>query len=384
MKKIIAITGSRSEYDLMSSLYVAMHKDPEIDFSIIVTGAHLSPTYGYSVKQIEADGLRILQKIESLLDADSRSARIKSASISLQSAINIISDAAPDLLLCAGDREEVIITSLIGGYLGIPTLHFYGGDHVQDSHIDNPIRHATSKLSTAHFVTLEQHKHRLIAMGEPENRIHVVGNLALDRFVHFSPHSKSDIHKHFEIKYNFNNFALMIFHPIVEEEKKAGVYFEYILKSLIEMKIDTFIGYPNSDPGNRSIIEIIEKYQNNRHFIFYKNLPRDWFLSIYKNSDFIIGNSSSGIIEAASVPMPAINVGHRQTSRASSGHVIYCAPNPEDIQKAIVKACSPTFRAHVATIKNIYGDGNCTKKALDKIKCTNFMEMLYKNEDPLI
>ena len=171
MKKIIAFTAIRSEYDLLSSLYKLLNADENIDLKLIVSGAHLSKTYGYSVKDIEADGFDILAKIETLIDSDTKASRIKSAAILFQSCIDIIANYNPDLIIFAGDREEVIVASLVGGYLEIPTVHFFGGDHVEDSHIDNPVRHATSKLSSAHFVSTLEHKKRLIAMGEKEERI---------------------------------------------------------------------------------------------------------------------------------------------------------------------------------------------------------------------
>ena len=171
MKKIVAFTAIRSEYDLLSSLYKLLNNDENIDLRLIVSGAHLSKTYGYSVKDIEADGLNILAKIETLLDSDTRASRIKSASILLQSSIDVIANYNPELIIFAGDREEVMVASLIGGYLEIPTIHFFGGDHVEDSHVDNPVRHAASKLSSVHFVSTLEHKKRLIAMGEKEKRI---------------------------------------------------------------------------------------------------------------------------------------------------------------------------------------------------------------------
>ena len=382
-QKILAITGARSEYGLMSPLFERLSSDPTVELKLLVTGAHLSPLYGHSASQIENDGLDILLRIESLLDADSRASRIKTASIFLQGAIDTVAQYNPDLILYAGDREEVIMGGLIGGYLGIPTLHFYGGDHVQDSHIDNPVRHATSKLSTGHMVTLEQHRQRLIRMGEPAERIHVIGNIALDRFVQHQPDSAEEVCRTMNVGKDFVPFAMMIFHPVGNEEEVADVYFERILNALKSRGIRTFVGYPNSDPGNRRIISMIDKYTSDANFRFYRNLDTHTFLSIYKNALFIIGNSSSGIIESASVPIPAINVGLRQTSRIAGENVIYCRPEAQDILEAIDLARSDTFRERISTIRNPYGSGDSAQKALDIIKRTNWRAMLAKNEDAL-
>lgn len=382
-QKILAITGARSEYGLMSPLFELLRADAATELKLLVTGSHLSPLYGHSVKQIEKDGFDILLRIESLLDSDSRASRIKTASIFLQGAIDTVASYNPDLILFAGDREEVMMGALIGGYLGIPTLHFYGGDHVQDSHIDNPIRHATSKLSSGHMVTLEQHRQRLIRMGEAPERIHVVGNIALDRFVSHQPDSPEAIRKTMQVADDFTPHALMIFHPVGEEEHVADAHYEHILQSLLARGIKTYAGYPNSDPGNRRIIAMIEKYRDHPNFHFYRNLDTHTFLSIYKTARFIIGNSSSGVIESASVPIPAINVGIRQTNRVAAENVIFCKAEPDAILAAIDRVTSERFLQQIASIRNPYGDGDSAQKAFAIIKRTDWHSMLAKNEDAL-
>ncbi len=383
MKKILAITGIRSDYDLLSPLYQLLNDCDQIELKLLVSGAHLSHSYGNTVDYIKKDNFDILLQIETLIDSDSNQSRIKSASILLQNSIDVIAQYKPDLIIYAGDREDVIVGSLIGGYLEIPTIHFYGGDHVKDSHIDNPVRHATSKLSTIHMVTLEDHKKRLVAMGELPERIFVVGNIALDRFSNFIPYSIDEINDILKPDVNFNEFALMIFHPVVEEKENAHEYFENILVSLKRKNIKTFISYPNIDPGSKKILEIIEKYSNDTNFYFYKNLERNLFISIYKHSDFIIGNSSSGIIESASIPVPAINVGIRQTGRYAEKNVIFTQTDIESIEKEIESVKSTTFLQKIKDIKNPYGSGNSAKKAFDIILNNDFKPFLYKVEDAL-
>ena len=170
-KRVLGISGIRSDYDLMSGLYRRLAVDPELDFRLLVGGAHLSKTYGYSLDLIRADGIPVLATIENLIDSDSISSRLKSASIMLQTAVDVVAQWRPDLILYAGDREEVWIGALLGNYLEIPTVHFYGGDHTDSWHIDNPVRHAASKLSTFHVVPTDEHRRRLIALGEPDSRI---------------------------------------------------------------------------------------------------------------------------------------------------------------------------------------------------------------------
>lgn len=383
MKKILALTSIRSDYDLMSSLYRLLQDDPDIELKFIVSGAHLSPTYGMSMELIEKDGFGILHAAETLIDSNSRQSRLKTASLFLQNSIDIVARYNPDLILFAGDREDVIMGALMGGFLEIPTLHFYGGDHVRDGHIDNPVRHATSKLATSHMVCLEEHRNRLIRMGETPDRIFVIGSIALDRFVAHQPTDKRRLLAGFGIDAGFEEFATLIFHPVAEEKESCHIIFENILQALKTAGIQAFVSTPNTDPGNRDILKVIERYRNDPHFYFYKNLDRDTFLSVYKLSRFLIGNSSSGILESASVPIPAINIGLRQTGRRSNTNIIFCGTERDDVGGAIEKAVSDDFLNAIENTRNIYGDGKSAERAYRIIKTENFRSMLRKKEDPL-
>lgn len=385
MKKVLAFSSIRSDYDLMSPLYKLLNDDPKIDFQLIVSGAHLSRANGLSVEQIYADGFKILLEIETLLSSDSALSRLKSASLLLQNSLEVINRFSPDLLMYAGDREDVIIYAMIGGYLNIPTLHFYAGDHTQDGYIDNPIRHATSKLSTAQFVAINQHKDRLIRMGEDEKRVFVVGNLALDSFINFDSLSMDQINEHFHVNWESNSFALVIFHPITQELSDAGIYFENILKSLELKNIKAFVSYPNVDPGNHSVIKVINRYKNNDKFVFYKNLDRNLFKSIYQHSKLIIGNSSSGICEAASFQIPAINVGKRQSGRFADQNVIFSGVGFDEICSSIDLSLTKEFQDNLKRVKNSYNNhGLSAQRAYELILSTDFKSMIQKIEDPLL
>jgi UDP-hydrolysing UDP-N-acetyl-D-glucosamine 2-epimerase len=383
MKKILAFSSIRSDYDLMSPLYRLLHNDKDIDFKIIVSGAHLSHQFGYSIEQIKKDRFDILLELETLLSSDTGLSRVKSASLLLQNSLETISKFSPDLMIYAGDREDVLMYSMIGGYLEIPTIHFFSGDHVEDGYIDNPIRHATSKLSSAHFVTMEEHKKRLIRMGEAPRRVYVTGNISLDKFVSFEPIPKSELQKYFQLDADLEEFAIMIFHPVTEEIDNVDVYFENILRNLENRNIKTFVSYPNVDPGNYQLLKVIEKYKNNTNFVFYKNLDREVFMSIYKHSIFIIGNSSSGICEAASLKIPAINVGLRQTGRFADRNVVFCGTALSDIDKSIELVLSAEFQESIEGMENSYGDGRSASRAFNLIKTLDFNAMVAKVEDPL-
>lgn len=381
--KILAFTAIRSEYDLLSHLYKLLNNDPYIELKLIVSGAHLSNDFGYSVNDIENDDLCILAKLETLINSDSKSSRLKSASILLLNSIDIVANYNPDLILYAGDREEVLIAATIGGYLQIPTIHFFGGDHVADSHIDNPIRHAASKLSSIHMVSTDEHKKRLICMGESASRIYNIGSIALDKFQIEKILTKDQIKKIFSIKIGFSKFAVLIFHPIPYERENTSEIFNNILMSLKLKNIYTFVSFPNIDPGNKDIIKVIGNYKNDSNFIFYKTLPRQTFISIFKQSLFIIGNSSAGILESASVPVGAINVGYRQTGRKPNNNIIFVGTDISTISQGIDKCLSNSFQSIVNKTHNFYGDGKSSKRALELIKTIDFNKFIFKDEDAL-
>jgi UDP-hydrolysing UDP-N-acetyl-D-glucosamine 2-epimerase len=383
MKKVLGITGIRSDYDLMSGLYRLLAVDKAMDFRLIVGGAHLSKTYGYSLDLIRADGIPILATIESLIDSDSVSSRLKSASIMLQTAVDIVAAWRPDLILYAGDREEVWMGGLLGNYLEIPTVHFYGGDHTDSWHIDNPVRHATSKLSTFHVVPTKEHRLRLIALGEPDSRIRVLGSLALDNFRPSERTQSAGGEESLESRSDIGEYALVLFHPDPSENSVAADICRNILLELKHAGLGAYVGYPNTDAANKDIIAVFSEFSSEPRFYFYRALERTKFISLYRHARFIIGNSSSGIIEAASIPVPAVNVGLRQRGRLAGRNVIFVDVDRDSIRRAIATAQDPAFRASIADMLNPYGDGMSCVRAYDLIVNTDFSQLLRKTEDPL-
>jgi UDP-hydrolysing UDP-N-acetyl-D-glucosamine 2-epimerase len=380
--RILAITSIRSEYDLMTPLFFKLNDDKDIDFKLLVGGAHNSKTFGYTCQDIKDDGFNILLEVESLIDSDTKSGRLKSASLLLISSIDVVKQFNPDLIIYAGDREEVMIGALLGGYLGIPTLHLYGGDHAADGHIDNPIRHAVSKLSTCHFVSTEEHKKRLLNLKEPEYRIFNIGSIALDKFRLIT--AKEDILNHVAKKRISKPAALVIYHPIAGEITKTPYIMRSILTSLAKSGYHSFIGLPNTDPGNAEIRDVIHSFSAEcKDVTVYGNLGREDFISLFKKSSIIIGNSSAGLLEAASMPIPCINVGLRQSGRACARNVIFVEAELEAIENGISVASSESFLRQNKQIINPYGDGRSAGKAYSLIKSINFKSILEKKEDPL-
>jgi UDP-N-acetylglucosamine 2-epimerase (non-hydrolysing)/GDP/UDP-N,N'-diacetylbacillosamine 2-epimerase (hydrolysing) len=343
----------------------------------------MSKTFGHTIDLIRSDGIQTLLCVESLIDGDSSVSRLKTASIMLQSVIDVVAGWSPDLIIYAGDREEVWIGAMLGAYLEIPTAHFYGGDHTITGHVDNPIRHAVSKMSTVHFVATDEHKARLLAMGETEQRIFVTGSLALDNFVVKAAMSPGELGDRLGIALPETGYAIVLFHPDPSEQTIAAQYMRHILQSTLDHGLFVCVGYPNTDPANREIIQVIEEYRSCPDVFVYRNLGREEFVSLYQNASFIIGNSSSGIMEAASFSVPAINVGLRQRGRLAGGNVIFCDGDRAAINAAIAQVQSPAFRESLAGLSNPYGDGVSAPRALDILLKGDFRKLRLKTEDPL-
>lgn len=384
-RKIIAVTGARSDYDLLYSVYKNLNNHPSFEFSIIITGPHLSDTFGYTAKYIIEDGFKITAKIFNLVDSNQKIGRIVSIGNQITSLANILHHENPDIVLVAGDREESISVTMVCAYMDIPVAHFFGGDIAKDGNIDNSVRYAASKFAHIHFPTLETHKQNLLKLGEDEFRIHVVGNPALDRIISTESISKKQLFDNLSVSNkNITNYAILIQHPIITQVDKQAEHIKITLDSLLEFEnLHCFINYPNSDAGFGEIVKAYEKYANEypNKFTLFKNLDRINYINLLRNASFLIGNSSSGIVEVASLGLAAINVGERQRGRLHGQNVIFTDNDKNQIVKAIQKVFSDDeFRKKVATKNNPYGDGNSTKKIIEILENIELNDsLIHKN-----
>ena len=379
--RILSITGNRADYDLLSYLYRYLNEDSETELGLVVTGGHLVSGGFSAAAEIRKDGNRVIAEIEDILNSDNRSSRAKSTGILLQSLADVTRSFSPDLILAPGDREDVIAAGITAAYMRIPMAHFFGGDYEASGHVDNLIRHATSKLATAHFVSSEEHKRRLMAMGEDAGRIFVIGSVALDKFREEPYLSRAEVFSRMGAP-AFDRYALLIYHPPAEitgENQEIAC----VLQTLKEKGIPTFVSSPNTDYNHSAILEQYRRWEGDPNFFFYRNLDRNTFINLYRNADFQIGNSSSGVCEAASIPLPVINVGSRQKRRGNTENVLIVEDCRTELSGAIDKALSPEYREAIRNVKNILGDGRSSRRAFDLIKTVDFRRMLLKTSDPL-
>lgn len=386
MKRILGMTSIRSDYDLMSGVYRRLALDPEIDFKLLVSGAHLSPQFGHSVDLIRQDGLEILADVETLISGDSKIARLKTASGLLAGSMDIVRTYQPDALIYAGDREDVLIAATLGAFLDIPTVHFFGGDHAADGHVDNPVRHATSKLSTAHFVSISQHAQRLAHLGEDPRRIFVIGSVALDKFIaeplldlqHTLAGVSAKPHA-----YQGHSLAILIFHPVDQERALAPNYIRNAVAMLIERGFHVLVGAPNADPGNAGLLDAIRELAQAPEVTFYGNTSRSCFVNLMRHASLMVGNSSAGLLEAASVKLPVINLGERQRGRLCGSNVVFCEGEATAFGEALSRVQSPEFLAAMQQLTNPYGDGHSEARAVELLKTLDLQALVKKTEDPL-
>lgn len=381
-KRLLAFTGIRSDYDLLSGLYKKMSASDLFELELIVYGAHLSKKFGYSFKEIELDGIKVNSRIENLIDSDSRESRIKSAASLIPSVVHDILKFNPDALLYAGDREDALMAAIISAYLAIPGIHFFGGDHCDDRNVDNSVRHAISKLSSYHVVSTPLHKQRLESLGEESTSILLAGSPSLDKFLNIPRIHKPSVMRAIGCEAP-DKYAVLIHHPIIVNDHAAASEMELILNSLIESNIFTLIGYPNIDSGNEEILGVIRKFEQHSNIFTFGNINRDLFVNLLRDAEFLIGNSSAGIIEAPIIPIPAINVGLRQRGREHAKNVIFANACKTEIMGAIELATSGTFRETLKSIVSPYGDGRAENRILDVLINLDLDSLRFKNADPL-
>lgn len=386
MKRILGMTSIRSDYDLMSGVYRRLARDPNVDFKLLVSGAHLSPQFGHSVDLIRQDGLEILADVETLISGDSKVSRLKTAAGLLSGTVDLVRIHRPDVLLYAGDREDVLIGATIGAFLDIPTVHFFGGDHASDGHVDNPVRHATSKLSTAHFVSIEQHAQRLARLGEDPRRVFVIGSVALDKFLDEPALDRQATLTGIGAKvhaYQGHPLAILIFHPVDQERKVAPDYVRGAVETLVERGFHVLMGASNADPGNAALVEVMHLLAQAPEVTFYGNSSRANFVNLMRHASLMVGNSSAGLLEAASVGLPVVNIGERQRGRMCGRNVVFCDGDAVSFRAALETIESAEFRADMCALVNPYGDGHSEARAVELLKSVDFRALLKKTEDPL-
>jgi GDP/UDP-N,N'-diacetylbacillosamine 2-epimerase (hydrolysing) len=359
--------------------------DEYFDFGIIVAGTHLSDYHNQTLDYIEDDGLKIVSRLNNFTNDDNYASQVISASNLLQSIVKVIEDFKPELLIAVGDREDALIMAIAGTYLRVPVVHFYGGDHASDGHVDNLTRHAISKLAQFHFVSTELHKTRLIKLGEESSRIRVIGSIALDKFKDEVIVTRSEVLYRIFQSDNLKekSLAFMLYHPITSELGDFKRCFTSTLDLLNDFDLHLIVGKSNNDPKYLELSEFLSSFISNPRIHFVDVLDRNTYVNFMRNIDLMIGNSSAGVLESPSLKLPAINIGIRQIGRDADRNVIFSRLSVPEIEASLCKALSISFKKSLLDLKNSYGDGESADRAIFHLKQIASSDLSLIKLDPM-
>jgi UDP-hydrolysing UDP-N-acetyl-D-glucosamine 2-epimerase len=375
MKRTIAVvTSSRADY---SHLYWPLHdlaRHEDVDLKLIVLGAHLSPQFGETVKEIEKDGFPIAARLECLLSSDTDVGMAKTLGVAVLSLADLLGQMRPDLLLLIADRYEMLAPAAVALTLRIPIAHIEGGE-ISEGAIDDAVRNALTKMSHIHFTSTEGARARVIAMGEEPWRVHRAGAPSLDHLRRSRLLGIHELEQQLELDLQ-RPTAVVAYHPvtIVRDTTQEA---DSLFAALREVDAQILFCYPNADAGSHALLERTRAFlsmgSDARVFV---NLDSVTYWSLLRRVDLLIGNSSSGIMEAASFALPVVNVGFRQKGRERARNVLDAEPETRAILTKIGEAMSLEFRESLAGMTNPYGDGRASEKIVQVLTSVPLSEEL--------
>ncbi|MEE8414266.1 MAG: UDP-N-acetylglucosamine 2-epimerase [Dehalococcoidales bacterium] len=365
MRKITVITGTRAEYGILKPVLIAIGVEPGLELALVATSMHLSDEFGYTVSEIEKDGFKISARVNMLPNGDTLAAMAESVGQGITGMVKAWEQLEPDIILVLGDRPEALAATIAGAYMNIPVAHIHGGDACTGGNIDDANRYAITKFAHLHFPATKKSAKRIIRLGEEEWRVHTAGSPAVDGILNEPLLPASVVAEKFGLEPNVP-LILVVQHPVTTQVNQAPEQMRETLEGVIESGYPAIVIYPNSDAGGRKMIAVINEYEENSGLKTYKSLPRREYLSLMKVAGVLVGNSSSGIIDAPSFNLPAVNIGIRQEGRERGKNVIDAGHKKSDIIRAINKALTDgEFLKEVKKGKNPYGDGKASPRIVE-------------------
>jgi UDP-N-acetylglucosamine 2-epimerase (non-hydrolysing) len=366
MRKIAIFTGTRAEYGLLYWLMKDIQSAPDLDLQLIVSGMHLSSEFGSTYKQIEKDGFIIDEKIEMLLSSDSSVGVAKSMGLGVIGFSDALSRMSPDVIVLLGDRFEALAMAQTALIMRIPILHIHGGEITEGAY-DDAIRHSITKLSVAHCTSTAEYRERVIQLGEHPSTVTNVGAIGLDYVKRAPLFSLEELSSSLSFQL-CKPFSILTYHPVTLANEDAEKTFASILDALEKHPShQLIITYPNADDGGRKIIKMIESYASSadaERVVVIPSLGQKRYLSAVKYADFVIGNSSSGVIEVPSFGIPTINIGARQKGRMAAESVLHSGTSTQEIASAINTAISLEHKKRSSSVNNPYGEGKACQQII--------------------
>ncbi len=366
--KICIMTATRAEFGLIKPIIRKLYKVPEFIVKIVATGMHLSPEFGLTYKEIEECGFLVDKKIEIQLGSDSTVAEAKTMGLAMISFSDYFADEKPDYVLIAGDRYEAMAVATTAMVMRIPLIHLFGGETTEGA-IDECIRHSISKMSYLHFVTTETYRKRVIQLGENPNRVFVVGGTGSENVRSQRLLNKDELEK--QLDFNLDGkYVVVTLHSVTLENNTADDQVKELLLACDKHpELKYVFTKANSDAGGRIINRALERYcKNHDNAKVYESLGYIKYLSAVKYCAFVLGNSSSGIMEVPSLGVPTVDIGDRERGRLRAESVLNCAPNHESIVSAMDKALTKEFSEFCRTVKNPYAAKDTSTEVVRIIK----------------
>lgn len=357
-RRVCYLSGTRADFGLMARTLRLIHDSAGLQLGVVVTGMHLSEKYGLTIREIEAQSLPIIARIPTPVDETTGEAMARAAGETLLGVVRSLAEWRPDLLLVLGDRGEMLAGAIAATYLGVPVAHVHGGE--RSGTVDEAVRHAISKLSHFHLAATDDSRERLIRMGERAERIFVTGAPGLDELAGFEAQPREALCGRVGLD-AARPLCLVAFHPVVQEAEQAGEQARAVVQGVLAAGAQVFALMPNADAGGDRIRAVLQSFVAQPGFRVATHLPRVEFLSWLARADALVGNSSSGIIEAASLGLWVVNVGTRQQLRERSPNVIDVVPREDDVRRALAEVLARP-RGHW---RNVYGDGRSAERIFE-------------------
>ena len=376
--KVCVVTGSRAEYGLLKNLMIYIRADLDLNLQLIVTGSHLESQAGNTEKEIIEDGFEIDERVQLKQTGDSNTAVANAMGVALTKLPPVLERLSPDVLVILGDRFEIFAAATAATVCGIPIAHIHGGELTLGA-IDDVFRHAITKMAYLHFTSRSEYRNRIIQMGEDPSRVFNVGALAVDSIQNLRLLRKIELSKSIDFQFRDKNI-LVTYHPTTLDPENSLRDFDTLLTALREFKdMGIIFTLPNADPGNslirKNILEFCTENQNTKAF---ESLGHVRYLSCLREIDLLVGNSSSGLIEAAILGTVALNIGSRQEGRYKPVNVIDCSPSKEAIVNSIQTVISEDSDRQLNLSKVAYGQAGVSDRIASILKEVKFRRFMRK------
>lgn len=380
MRKICVVTATRAEYGLLKCLLDDIVQDDQLELQLVVTGSHLSPEFGLTVEQIQQDGVHIDKRVEILLSSDTPVGVSKSMGLAQISFAEVFDELNPDVVLVLGDRYELIPIVSAANIARIPVAHLNGGELTEGA-IDELIRHALTKLSQLHFTAMDEYTQRVIQMGEQPTNVFTVGEVGLDNILRMDLLSKDAFEASIEARLA-KKTILFTYHPeTTQTVKEVERDFNQILAALSQLEESLIIfTKANADVGGRLINRMIDDYvaENGEKAIAFTSLGQLRYLSALQHVDVVMGNSSSGIVEAPSFRIATVNIGDRQKGRVQAESTVNVDVDTTAIIEALQYVLSESFQESLSSVVNPYGQGDSSQHLVEVLKTVDLSTLKSK------